>query len=99
GAERPASFYAMRLQQALAGPLSAVVMMLLTVPVALGNFRNREGAVLTTSALAAGLVFLVADGLLVALGEGGMLSPILAAWTAPLVFVALAVTVLLRMEG
>lgn len=99
GSERPASFYAMRLQQALAGPLSALVMLLLTVPVALGNFRNREGAMLTTYSLAAGLVFLVADGLLVALGEGGMLSPFLAAWTAPLVFAALATTALLRMEG
>jgi len=99
GSERPASFYAMRLQQAIAGPIAAVVMLLLTVPVALGNFRNREGAVLTTASLAAGLVFLVANGLLVALGEGGMLSPFLAAWTAPLVFTALAVTVLLRMEG
>jgi lipopolysaccharide export system permease protein len=99
GSERPASFYAMRLQQAVAGPLAAVVMLLLTVPVALGNFRNREGAVLTTAALAAGLVFLVVDGLLVALGEGGMLSPVLAAWSAPLAFAALAATVLLRMEG
>lgn len=99
GSERPASFYAMRLQQAFAAPLAALVMMLLTVPVALGNFRTREGAVLTVGALGAGLVFLVVNGLLGALGEGGMLAPILAAWSAPLVFVALTFTVLLRMEG
>lgn len=99
GSERPASFYAMRLQQSLAGPLSALVMLLLTLPVALGNFRNSEGAKLTTYGLAAGLLFMVVDGILVALGEGGMLSPFLAAWTAPLVAAALATTVLLRMEG
>ena len=89
----------MRLQQSLAGPLSALVMLLLTLPVALGNFRNSEGAKLTTYGLAAGLLFMVVDGILVALGEGGMLSPFLAAWTAPLVAAALATTVLLRMEG
>lgn len=42
---------------------------------------------------------MVTDGLLNALGEGAALSPVLAAWTAPLVFTALATTVLLRMEG
>ena len=76
-----------------------MVMLLLSVPVALGNFRNREGAILTTASLGAGLAFLVTDGLLNALGEGAALSPVLAAWTAPVVFAALATTALLKMEG
>jgi lipopolysaccharide export system permease protein len=67
--------------------------------VALANFRTTQGAVLSAAALAAGLTFLVFDGLLTALGEGGALSPFLAAWTAPVVFAAMAATVLLRMEG
>ena len=99
GSERPASYYAVRLQQAFAGPVGIMVMLLLSAPVALGNFRNREGAVLTAASVGAGLLFLVTDGLLNALGEGAALSPVLAAWTAPLVFAALATTVLLRMEG
>ena len=99
GSERPASYYAVRLQQAFAGPVGIMVMLLLSAPVALGNFRNREGAVLTAAGVGAGLLFLVTDGLLNALGEGAALSPVLAAWTAPLVFAALATTVLLRMEG
>ena len=53
----------------------------------------------TAASVGAGLLFLVTDGLLNALGEGAALSPVLAAWTAPLVFAALATTVLLRMEG
>lgn len=99
GSERPASYYAVRLQQAFAGPVGIMVMLLLSAPVALGNFRKREGAILAAASIGAGLLFLVTDGLLNALGEGAALSPILAAWTAPLVFAALATTVLLRMEG
>ncbi len=99
GSERPDSYYAVRLQRAFAGPVGIMVMLLLSVPVALGNFRNREGAILTTASLGAGLAFLVTDGLLNALGEGAALSPVLAAWTAPVVFAALATTALLKMEG
>jgi lipopolysaccharide export system permease protein len=99
GSERPASYYAVRLHKAFAGPVGILVMLLLSAPVALGNFRNREGAILTVATLGAGLLFLVTDGLLNALGEGATLSPVLAAWTAPAVFAALATTALLKMEG
>jgi lipopolysaccharide export system permease protein len=99
GAERPRSYYAVRLQRAYAGPAGILVMLMLAAPVGLGNFRNRQGAILTVAGLGAGLLFLVADGLLSALGESAVLSPVLAAWTAPVVFAALAATTLLRMEG
>ena len=39
------------------------------------------------------------NGLLTALGETSALPPILAAWSAPVAFTALAVTVLLSAEG
>ncbi len=99
GAERPDAYYQTRFQRAFASPFVILVMLLLTAPVAMGNFRNREGAVLTVAGLGAGLAFLVADGLLSALGESAALSSVLAAWTAPAVFAALAVTALLKMEG
>jgi lipopolysaccharide export system permease protein len=99
GSDRPQSYYAVRLQRVLAGPAGILVMLLLTIPVGLANFRTREGAVLTASALAAGLAFLVMDGLLSALGESAALSAPLAAWTAPIVFAALAGATLLKMEG
>ena len=99
GSERPESYYAVRVHRTLAEPIAVLVMLLLAAPVALANFRTTQGAVLSAAALAAGLTFLVFDGLLTALGEGGALSPFLAAWTAPAVFSAMAATVLLRMEG
>ncbi|MBI1683852.1 LptF/LptG family permease [Caulobacter hibisci] len=99
GSDRPQSFYATRLQTAFSGPLAALVMLLLSAPVAWANFRSGQGAVLLTTGLAAGLVYLVADGLLSALGESGSLSPILAAWSAPAVFAALAVRTFVSLEG
>jgi lipopolysaccharide export system permease protein len=99
GSAKGGGYYAMQLYRAFSSPFAMLVMLLLTAPVSLANFRNREGVVLTASGLAAGLGFLVVDGLLGALGESGALSPLLAAWTATLVFGALGVTALLKMEG
>jgi hypothetical protein len=75
---------------AFAGPFGAMVMLLLSAPVALGSFRSTQGAMLLVSGLAAGLLFLVVNGLLTALGEGGAMSPFLAVWGAPVIFGALA---------
>jgi lipopolysaccharide export system permease protein len=99
GAQRPGSYYATRVQRAIAGPLGSVVMLFLTLPIALASFRSSKGAVFVAGSLGAGLLFLVADGLLAALGEGGAVTPWLAAWTAPVAFAALAATILLRLEG
>jgi lipopolysaccharide export system permease protein len=84
---------------AFAGPFGAIIMLLLSAPVALGSFRSTQGAMLLVSGLAAGLLFLVVNGLLTALGEGGAISPFLAVWGAPVIFGALAVTVLVSLEG
>jgi lipopolysaccharide export system permease protein len=99
GGQRPQSYYATRLQRAIAAPIGCLVMLLLTVPVALASFRSSKGAVFVAASLSAGLLFIVLDGLLSALGEGGALAPALAAWTAPVVFAALGATALLRLEG
>lgn len=99
GGDRPASYYETRLLAAFAGPFAALVMLLLSAPVALANFRSGQGAVLLTGGLAAGLLFLVINGLLSALGEGGSLSPILAVWGGPVIFAALALYALVALEG
>lgn len=99
GSDRPESFYATHFQAAFASPFVALVMLLLSAPVALANFRSGQGAVLLTAGLAAGLSFLVANGMLTALGESGALSPILAVWAAPAIFGALALRTFLALEG
>jgi len=99
GGQRPPSYYATRIQRAIAAPMGSLVMLLLTVPIAVASFRSSKGAVFVAGSLAAGLLFIVLDGFLAALGEGGALAPTLAAWTAPVVFSALGATALLRLEG
>jgi lipopolysaccharide export system permease protein len=99
GSQRPPSYYATRLQSALAGPFGDLLMLLLAAPIALASFRGGQGAVFATLSLGAGLLYLVMDGLLVALGESGAISAALAAWTAPLVFASLAGAILLKLEG
>lgn len=99
GSDRPESFYATHLQAAFASPFVSLVMLLLSAPVALANFRSGQGAILLTGGLAAGLFFLVANGMLTALGESGSLSPFLAVWAAPAIFGALAVRTFLALEG
>jgi len=99
GTDRPPSYYETRFMAAFAGPFGAIIMLLLSAPVALGSFRSTQGAMLLVSGLAAGLLFLVINGLLTALGEGGAISPILAVWGAPVIFGALALTVLVSLEG
>ncbi|KQY30200.1 permease [Caulobacter sp. Root1455] len=99
GGDRPTTFYETRLLAAFAGPVVSLVMLLLSAPVALANFRSGQGALLLAGGLAAGLIFLVVNGLLSALGEGGSLSPILAVWGGPVIFAALAIHALVVLEG
>ncbi len=99
GTQRPPSYYATRLQGALAGPIGDLLMLLLAAPIAMASFRGGQGAVFAAGSLAAGLLFMVVNGLLAALGESGAVGPLLAAWTAPAVFAALGASVLLKLEG
>jgi lipopolysaccharide export system permease protein len=55
GGDRPATFYETRLLAAFAGPFAALVMLLLSAPVALANFRSGQGAMLLAGGLATGL--------------------------------------------
>ncbi len=96
---RSPAFYETKLQRAWAAPIGSLVMLLLAVPVALVTFRGGSGSVAIAGALAAGLLFLVADGMLTALGESGAVPVVLAAWAAPCMFAALGFTMLLRWEG
>ena len=95
---RPRTFYDTQLQRSWAAPVACIVMMLLAAPAALANFRG-GGATLIVTCLAGGLLFLVFDGAFTALGENGAAPPILAAWAAPAIFAAAAITVLLYKEG
>ena len=98
-ADRSPGYYQTRLNRTFAEPLGDIVMLLLSAPAALSSLRSDQAVRLLLFGLSSGLLFLVADGLLTALGETSALPPVLAAWSAPVAFTALAVTVLLYVEG
>ncbi len=97
--DRSPGFYQTRLYRTFAEPLGALVMLLLSAPAALAGIRSDQAVRLFVFGLTAGIFFLVADGLLTAMGETSALPPLLAAWSAPVAFTALALTVLLWVEG
>ncbi len=92
------SFYRTRVARAWSDPLAALVMLLLATPVAIALTRGGAGGAQVLGALASGLVFLLVNGLLAALGEAGTLSPPLAAWTAPSAFVLLGLLFVFRLD-
>ncbi len=96
---RSPAFYEMTLQRAWSAPFASLVMLLLAIPVGLVSYRGTQAPVVMVLCLGAGLLFLVVDGLLAAVGESGALPVILAAWGGPIVFAAAAMLVLLREEG
>lgn len=96
---RPPAFYRMQLQRLWAAPVACLVMLLLAAPMAMVNVRSGRAPLVMAACLAAGLLFLVVDGLLTALGEGGGAPVWLAAWAGSFVFAAAAATVLMREEG
>ena len=95
---RSPSQFKTRLFRTLAEGLAPIIMLLLAMPTALGHSRsNRTGPIVF--GLGCGLLYLVTDGLLTAMGSTGILPPLAAAWGAPVAFAAGAISVLLYSEG
>jgi lipopolysaccharide export system permease protein len=96
---RPVDFYQTWLLRKIAIPFVTLMMVLLAAPVAQG--MQRHGGLGTGLAVGVGIGFLyfVADGLLLALGEIGTIPPVVAAWSPTVLFGAIGVSVLLKIEG
>ncbi len=96
--DKSPSQFETRLFRTAAAGVAPIIMLLLALPAALGYARsNRTGPVIF--GLGCGLLYLVADGLLTAMGQTGVLPPLVAAWGAPVGFAAGAVSLLLYAEG
>lgn len=97
-ADKSPAFYATRIQRAFAEPMAALVMLMLAAPAALAQQRNNQTALLLFS-LGAGLLFMMVDGVLTALGQTNVLPPMLGAWAGPFLFAALAGAAMIHLEG
>lgn len=85
GAHGPA-YYWTQVEELLASLFDPLLMVLLTVPVLLAPPRAGNGAGRIAKGLTLGLGYLVLSGLLGAMGNAGTLPPVMAAWTAMLLF-------------
>jgi lipopolysaccharide export system permease protein len=92
------AFFRTRLHRVFAEPLGVIIMLLMAIPTSLATFRNGRTVPLVLYGLGGGLLYLVVDGLLTALGQTGALPPVVAGWTAPILFGCAAVAVLLYAE-
>jgi lipopolysaccharide export system permease protein len=96
--DKSPSQFQTRLYRTLAAGAAPIIMLLLALPAALGHARSNRTLPMIFG-LGCGLLYLVADGLLTAMGQTGVLPPLIAAWGAPVAFAAGAVSVLLYAEG
>jgi lipopolysaccharide export system permease protein len=97
-ADKSPSQFQTRLDRTVAEAVAPIIMLLLALPTALGHTRSNR-TIPVIFGLGCGLFYLVADGLLTAMGQTGVLPPLAAAWGAPVAFAAGAVTILLYAEG
>ena len=88
-----------RLLRALAAPLAPLLMIILATPVAGGTPRSGGIPGGMALGLAAGLSYLLLDGILGVLGEAGTLPPVLAAWLPHAAFASIGGAMLLYVEG
>lgn len=91
---RPDSYYHTALYRRFTAPLAALVMLLLALPATRAADRSGEGGGLLLLSLGLGLLFVLADGMLAALGDGGRLPALVASTGAPLLFAALGLAIL-----
>ncbi len=89
--------YVVALQRKLAFPCVTLIMMLIAVPFAVTT--GRRGAMYGIGAgIVLALVYWVTISLFAAIGSGGLLPPVLAAWAPNLVFGAAAAYLLLTVR-
>ncbi len=89
--------YLVELQRKIAFPLVTVVMTLIAVPFAITT--GRRGALYGVGiGIVLAIVYFIMMTLFVALGEGGLLTPFLAAWAPNLLFSALAAYMILTVR-
>ncbi len=95
---RQSHVYDTWLQRRLAIPAVVVVMLLLAAPVAQARMRGASIGGRLVIGVALGFLYFITDGLALALGEGGAILPLVAAWTPVLAFASIGGSVLMRVE-
>lgn len=98
-ATHPAYYYEIWMYRRILLPFASILMILLAAPVA--QSFQRQGGMMVRLAIGVGLGFLyfITDGVILAVGEAGVLPPILTAIFPYTLFTLIGGAALLRMEG
>ncbi|RXF75513.1 LptF/LptG family permease [Hansschlegelia zhihuaiae] len=95
----PLPFYETLIERVYAAPLGLIVMVLLAMPASLLNWRDARSTWHGFTALAAGLLFLLGDGVMTTLGLTGVVAPAVGAWTGLILFALIGAWRLWRIDG
>lgn len=79
-------------------PFSACVMILLGMPFAIRSGRAVSAALGIGQSLAIGFAYFALNALLISLGHNGVLSPLIAAWSANVIFAMIGIWLMLTLE-
>jgi lipopolysaccharide export system permease protein len=96
---RPYSFYQTWFQRKFVLPWTAVLMILLAAPVAQGLQRHGGFAAGLAVGVGLGFLYFVSEGLMLTLGETGVIPSSIAVWGPGFLFGILGIVALLRIEG
>lgn len=92
------AFFRTRLQRMFAEPLAPIILLLLALPLAFSSQRTGPSWIALAYAAGGGLAYIVLDGVLTVTAQLGMIPPMIGAWTVPILFGFIGVTVLLYSE-
>jgi lipopolysaccharide export system permease protein len=95
----PLAFYQTLVERVYAGPLGTIVMVLLSMPAALVNWRDARSARYAVIAMTGGLMFMLCDGLLSTLALTDVVRPVIGAWSGLVIFAAYGLWRLRRIDG
>jgi lipopolysaccharide export LptBFGC system permease protein LptF len=96
--DRPETVFATRVQRSAAEPLAPLVMLLFALPLAFVAPRTGRAWPALLYAGVAGLVYMVADGVLTVAAQVGYVPSVLGAWAAPVMAGLIGLNVLLFSE-
>ncbi|HEY5721883.1 MAG TPA: LptF/LptG family permease [Allosphingosinicella sp.] len=92
------AFFQTRLQRMFAEPLAPILLLLLALPLAFSAQRTGPSWIALAYAAGGGLTYIVLDGVLTVTAQLGMIPPMIGAWTVPVLFGLIGLTVLLYSE-
>lgn len=96
---RPLYLYEVWLHKKIARPVATIMLLLLGIAAVQMVHPRGPASIMIVIGIAIGFVYWIFDGLVVTIGESGLLPSAMAAWIPPIVLASLAGTIILRHDG